>query len=145
MDQQGQNNHGPQTNVGGKVDSAYSGTIDQIGDRYIVNPDGFEEELSDRELLRDIHDLLLGNARKGREKGLVHIVSEMRQDIENLYHFTWGLIVALVTVVILVAYLFIVTSQTPSTTMQKPHEAAIHTERQVDDQDVGPGYEQEQN
>lgn len=107
----------------------------------IVN--NFHEEPSDRELLRDIHDLLLGNARKGREKGLVHIVSEMRQDIENLYHFTWGLIVALVAVVILVAYLLItVTAQTPTAAMQVPHQTPVYTEGQVYDKYVSPGDQQ---
>lgn len=110
---------------------------DFVGRDFVTN--NYHEEPSDRELLRDIHDLLLGNARKGREKGLVHIVSEMRQDIENLYHFTWGLIVALVVTLVLVAYLLIVTSKAPATAMQVPHQAPVYTEGQVYDEYIPPG------
>lgn len=110
---------------------------DFVGRDFVTN--NYHEEPSDRELLRDIHDLLLGNARKGREKGLVHIVSEMRQDIENLYHFTWGLIVALVVTLFLVAYLLIVTSKPPATTVQVPHQSTVHTEGQVYDDYIPPG------
>lgn len=85
--------------------SAHSGG-DWIGRDRI----SYELPPSDSDLLKDIHDLLLGNSRKGRDKGLIHIVNEMRQDIENLYHFTWGLIIALVVVLAMVIYLLIIST-----------------------------------
>lgn len=55
---------------------------------------------TDRDLLRDIHDLLLGNPRKGHWRGLVHRVDDLRDEVRNLYRYQLMIVLGAIIVVI---------------------------------------------